>query len=102
MTAIALLGLLVAGIVFLGAGIKGRAHTVVRFSDSQVEVLRGRLPPTLLDDLRGLRWTQGSAPGSLEIRGQGESLELTTHDLAEDTAQRIRNIVLLRKSELGP
>ena len=100
MTSIALLALLIAALVFLGAGIRGRAHTVIQFSASGVELRRGAPPQALLRDLSDLRLPEGAPVGRLEIRGQGETLELTTHGLSDELAQRVRNVVLLRKAQL--
>ena len=102
MTGIILLGLLIAAVVLLGAGIKGRPHTVIRFTSTSVELRRGSPPVALLHDLSDLRLPEGSPPGRLEIRGQGETLQITTRALSEDMAQRVRNVVLLRKGQLRP
>jgi hypothetical protein len=97
---IALLALLIAAVVFLGAHIRGRAHTIIEFSNSGVELRRGSPPQALLRDLGDLRVPEGAAVGRLEIRGQGETLELSTHALSDELAQRVRNVVLLRKAQL--
>ncbi len=47
-----------------------------------------------------MKLSPGSA-GRLEIRGRGETLKLKMVGLDEGTEQRIRNVVLLRKRELG-
>ena len=102
MTAVAVLALLIAALVFVGAAIKRRAHTIINLSEAGVELRRGSPPAALLRDLGGLRLPAGSPMGRLEVRGQGDTLELTTHDLSDDIAQRVRNVVLLRRAQLKP
>jgi len=99
-TAIIILGLFITSVVLLGAGIKGRPHTVISFTSTSVDLRRGSPPSALLHDLSDLRLPSGSPPGRLEIRGQGETLQITTHKLSDDMAQRVRNVVLLRKGQL--
>lgn len=78
-----------------------RPHTVVEFAEDVAVVTRGRLPTGLTEDLTGsLRLSPGTV-GRLEIRGLGDNLKLTMRGLDEGAEQRIRNVVLLRKRELG-
>ena len=78
-----------------------RPHTVVEFAQDVAVVTHGRLPPGLGEDLSGaLRLSPGTV-GRLEIRGRGDSLKLTMKGLDEGTEQRFRNVLLLRKRELG-
>ncbi len=78
-----------------------RPHTVVEFAKSRAQITHGHLPPGLVNDLSGaMKLSPGSA-GRLEIRGRGETLKLKMVGLDEGTEQRIRNVVLLRKRELG-
>ena len=100
MTAIILLALFIASVVLLGAGIKGRPHTVISFSSTSVDLRRGSPPSALLRDLSDLHLPDSSPPGRLEIHGQGETLQITTHGLSDDMVQRVRNVVLLRKEQL--
>lgn len=87
-------------LVFFGARLRARAHTVVAFSSEGVELRRGSLPPGLIADLQALRLPQGHPPGRLEVLGQGETLTLRTRGLPDDFAQRVRNVTLLKRTQL--
>ena len=87
-------------LVLFGSKLRGRAHTVVAFSCEGVELRRGSLPPGLIADLQALRLPPGHGPGRLEVLGQGDTLTLRTPGLPEDFAQRVRNVTLLKKTQL--
>jgi len=96
----AAVGLAVAGFGAI-AWAASRPHTVVNFAAGTARIAHGRLPPGLEKDLSGaMKLSPGSA-GRLEIRGRGETLKLKMVGLDEGTEQRVRNVVLLRKRELG-
>jgi len=78
-----------------------RPQTTVEFAAGKAEVTRGRLPRGLADDLSSTMKLSPGARGRLEIRGRGETLKLKMVGLDEGTEQRVRNVVLLRKRELG-
>jgi hypothetical protein len=96
----AVLGIAVAGFAAIGWA-ASRPQTIVEFAAGRSEVTRGRLPRGLADDLSGTLKLSPQANGRLEIRGRGDSLKLKMVGLDEGTEQRVRNVVLLRKRELG-
>jgi len=93
------------GLAVIGFGAIGwaasRPHTVVEFAPSKATVQRGKLPAGLSGELGGAMKLSPGASGRLEIRGRGETLKLRFSGLDEGTEQRLRNVVLLRKRELG-
>lgn len=93
------------GLAVIGFGAIGwaasRPHTVVELAPSKATVQRGKLPTGLVGELRGAMKLSPGASGRLEIRGRGETLKLSFSGLDEGTEQRLRNVVLLRKRELG-
>lgn len=93
------------GLAVIGFGAIGwaasRPHTVVKLTTTKVSVERGRLPTGLSGELRGAMKLSPGASGRLDIRGGGETLKLSFSGLDEGTEQRLRNVVLLRKRELG-
>ena len=95
-----LLALLAAGIGAF-ALVASRPHTLVRFSEGSVELVRGALPPGLLTDLKDV--ARGLPPrtiGVLGLHGQGDTLKLAVSGLEDFAAQRVRNVVLLRRSQI--
>ena len=95
-----ILGAGLALLVFLGSRLHGRAHTVVVFTATAIELRRGKLPPGLLGELRDLHLPEGAGGGRLEVFGQAGTLELRTPGLSADFAQRVRNVTLLRRNQL--
>ena len=100
MTWVLILGVGLALLVFAGSRLHGRAHTVVVFTASSIELRRGKLPPGLLGELQDLRLPEGARDGQLEVLGQADTLELRTPGLSDDFAQRVRNVTLLRRNQL--
>ena len=100
MTAILGLAAVLVALVFLGGHLRGRPHTVISFSAEGVVLRRGNPPAALMNDFEGLRLPEEARGGRLEVLGQGETLELRTPGLPEDFAQRVRNVALLKKSQL--
>ena len=78
-----------------------RPHSVVEFAEDCAVVTRGSLPRGLAAELSGVARLAPGLVGRLEIRGRGDTLKLSMKGLDEGTEQRIRNVVLLRKRELG-
>ena len=95
----ALFVLAVAGLLAFAA-VLNRAHTVVRFDAGRATLLRGALPPGLLRDLADVARGLHAARGLLELRGQGDTLKLGVRGLDDGPAQRVRNVVLLRRREI--
>ena len=77
----------------------GRPHTRVTFGSGRATLVRGELPPGLLSDLCDVARSTG-ATGDLGLRGQQDSLSITTSGLPEHVDQRVRNVVLLRRSQI--
>jgi hypothetical protein len=96
----ATLALAVAGFGAI-AWAASRPHTVVNFAAGTARIAHGRLPPGLAADLSGAMKLSPDATGRLEVRGRGDSLKLRITGLDEGTEQRLRNVVLLRRRELG-
>lgn len=95
-----LLALFAAGIAAF-ALIVSRPHTLVRFSDRDAHLARGALPPGLLNDLRDVaRGLPRGTVGVLGLSGQGDTLKLAVSGLDDFAAQRVRNVVLLRKLQI--
>ncbi len=82
------------------AVVLGRAHTVVTFEGGKAGLLRGALPPGLLRDLKDVARGLPDTRGELQLRGQGDTLTLRIRGLDEGPAQRVRNVVLLRRREI--
>ncbi len=78
-----------------------RPHTLVRFAGGDCALVRGDLPPGLLQDLQDVaRGLPNGARGSLGLHGQGDTLKLDIAGLDEFAAQRVRNVVLLQRSRI--
>ena len=94
---------LVVGLAVVGFAViavrASRPHTLVRLNDGRATLVRGKLPPGLLSDLSDVaRATR--ADGSVGLRGQQDTLRITTGGLAEHVDQRVRNVVLLRRLQI--
>lgn len=76
-----------------------RPHTLVRLTDRRATLERGALPPGLLTDLCDVARSTG-ADGTVGLRGQQDTLQITTSGLEENVDQRVRNVVLLRRSRI--
>ena len=76
-----------------------RAHSVVRLGDGRIELVRGDLPGSLLGDLRDIA-RRLRPTGTVEIRGEGDALAVTTKGLDGQAAQRVRNVVLLHRNHI--
>jgi hypothetical protein len=97
------LGLLIVFAAGLGAFVflVGRPHTLVRFEGRKAVLVRGTLPPGLLNDLKAVaRGLEEGTSGRLGIHGQGGTLKLKLGGLPDFAAQRVRNVVLLQKSRI--
>ena len=96
---LAILALLaLAGFVALALK-AGRAHTLIRLGDGRARLVRGALPPGLLTDLSDVARSTG-ARGDVGLRGQHDTLRISTSGLSENEDQRIRNVVLIRRSRI--
>jgi len=77
-----------------------RPHTVVRLERGAATLEKGRLPPGLLSELQDVARHQPDASGAVELRGQGDALEIRTPGLDGGAGQRVRNVVLLRRQQI--
>jgi hypothetical protein len=94
------LWLVVLGVVVAFYLAQQRARLVVRITDGRASVVRGRLPPGLFDDLQAVAHLSPDATGRVEVSGQGPSLRVRTRGLPEGPAQRVRNVVYLRRRDV--
>ena len=98
--AIFLLLLAVGALVGLGLIVRRtRAHTAIRLEGGRARLVRGKLPPGLLSALSDVARSTG-ARGRVGLRGQLDSLRITTSGLDEFVDQRVRNVVMLRKGQI--
>ncbi|MCO4771684.1 MAG: DUF3634 family protein [Deltaproteobacteria bacterium] len=77
-----------------------RPRIAVELQDGRATLVRGELPPGLLSELKDVARSAPHATGHLAIRGTGATLKLTVTGLPEGPAQRVRNVVLLRRDRL--
>ncbi len=100
MGGIGLLILFAIGIAAFVVVVK-RPHTKVRFSSGTARLVRGALPPGLLGDLEDVaRGLPDDVEGTLGLHGQGNTLKLDVSGLEDLAAQRVRNVVLLRRRQI--
>ncbi len=78
----------------------GRAHTVVQLERGSARLVKGQPPPGLVADLKGVAKMSPQTAGRVELRGQGDTLKVTTPGLSEGEEQRVRNVVLLHKTRI--
>ena len=88
---------LAVGAAFL---IGDRPRVRVRIEGGQIRVTRGKLPFDLRADLEAIAQAQPEARGRVELRGRGDKLDLRTPGLDETAAQRVRNVVFIRRGRL--
>ena len=74
-----------------------RPHSVVVIEDGKVRQTRGDLPGGLLGDLGDVARRLRAAKGSVEIRGEGDTVEIKVRGLDEKAAQRVRNAVMMSR-----
>ena len=89
--ALALLALIALG---------NRPHSVVTLGDGRAEQIRGDLPPALVSDFKDIARRRRDAAGRVEIRGEGETLDVKTKGLDDQAAQRVRNVVMVRRKQI--
>jgi hypothetical protein len=77
-----------------------RPRISVRLGGGRAVVQRGQLPPGLLSELNDIARHLDGGAGDVQIRGTGATLKLTVRGLDEGPAQRVRNVVLLRRDRL--
>ncbi|MCP4867438.1 MAG: DUF3634 family protein [Proteobacteria bacterium] len=90
--------LAVVGFIWI-ARLAARAHTVIEMADGAATLVRGTLPPGLLGDLQAIA---RDATGTVELRGGGASLKISSEGLSEGAEQRVRNVVLLMRDRIRP
>jgi hypothetical protein len=88
---VALVGMMVARL---------RPRIVVSIANGRAQVVRGTLPGGVIGDLQVVAELSAEAAGRVEIRGKGSSLSIRTPGLAEEPAQRARNVVYLRRHDV--
>jgi hypothetical protein len=88
-----------AGMAFLVVHVS-RPHTMVVFEGGAARFVRGELPRGLRHDLQDVAGDLGS-PGRLTLAGRGETLVVKVSGLDEGPAQRVRNVVMLHRSDIG-
>ena len=77
-----------------------RPHGVVKVGDGRAEPVRGDLLPALLGDFQDIARRLPAAKGTIEIRGEGETLDVKTRGLDAKAAQRVRNVVMVRRKQI--
>ena len=77
-----------------------RPRIAVRLSGGSAVLERGELPGGLLSELNDVARLQPSIDGTLQVRGRGDTLKVTIVGLDDGPAQRVRNVVLLRRDRL--
>ncbi len=99
MPGIVLLALTLGG---LGAFVwfVGRPRVAVDLSGGKAVLRRGQLPPGLLSELDDIARTGPELVGRVEIRGRGATLKVAVLGLTEGPAQRVRNVLMLRRDQL--
>lgn len=76
------------------------ARVVVRIRGGEATVMRGRLPGSVLDDLRMIANSDPTLAGNVHLLGKGAGLRIRVRGLPEGPAQRVRNVVNLRRRDV--
>ena len=76
------------------------ARVVVRIANGAIEVKRGRLPGSVLEDLRFIAEDDPTMKGRVHLFGRGPTLRIQVRGLPEGPAQRVRNVVNLRRRDV--
>ena len=99
----------VAGFVLtlvFGAGVAGfvwfvsRPRIAIELRGGRAILVRGELPPGLLSELKDVARQAPEDDGQVTIHGRGQTLKVTVTGLDEGPAQRVRNVVLLRRDRI--
>jgi hypothetical protein len=96
---LAVLLLCIGGFVAIGL-FASRPHTAIELHGGKARLVRGHLPPGLLGDLKDVARGAPGASGTVGLRGQLDTLRVTTRGLPEHLDQRVRNVVLLRRNQI--
>ncbi len=92
--------------VIFGAGVAGfvwfvsRPRIAIELQGGRAVLVRGALPPGLLSELKDVARQAPGEDGRVAIHGRGQTLKVTVTGLDEGIAQRVRNVVLLRRDRL--
>jgi len=84
--------------IFVWAVSRPRIRVV--FGEGHARLDRGDLPGGLLGELSDIARHSPQANGELRIHGRRDTLKLSIVGLDEGPAQRVRNVVLLRRDRL--
>lgn len=77
-----------------------RPRILVTIAAGRAELVRGELPPGLLGDFEAIARDCPDARGRVEVVGTRATLKVKTPGLGEGPAQRVRNVVMLRKDRM--
>ncbi len=92
-----LLGLLGAAVWIVWIS---RPRVLVTIEGGRAKLVRGELPPGLLADFEAIARDCPDARGRVEVVGTRATLKVKTPGLGEGPAQRVRNVVMLRKDRM--
>lgn len=76
------------------------ARIVVVIDKGTVTVKRGRLPGSVLEDLRFVAEDDPTLKGRVHLNGRGPGLRIQVRGLPEGPAQRVRNVINLRRRDV--
>ena len=97
MVPVLLLGLLGAGVWIVWIS---RPRVLVTIEAGRAKLVRGELPPGLLGDFEAIARDCPDAHGRVGVLGTRATLKVKTPGLGEGPAQRVRNVVMLRKDRM--
>jgi hypothetical protein len=94
MHALALLALLVTALLALYVSAsRARELCVLSVRDGRLLMMRGALPPSLLEAIRDIVHRTGAPRGTIRLVRDGDRARVDAQGLEETVVQRVRNVV---------